>query len=245
VTTEHRTERRPGTEDTHGAPSGRLPVNGSREGHGVANQERVLAEMSHELGNFFHKLYYWSEHLRSSGTGGHADGTGAEMLERTIRNLQDFLKIALEYFAPVQLNPIRMTAADVLSGFIRQLSARFSETPLQIIGRDGLGQADVLIDPGRISQAFELVVRQIAQQLGEASRLTLGLGSVTSDGRSGVEVRIAVEQPAGESPLFRTAQADVEWALAEKLFELHGGGLYRHADGADERGWVIFLAVSG
>src|SRR5262245_2051455 len=24
-------------------------------------EERVLAEISHELGNFFHKLYYWAE----------------------------------------------------------------------------------------------------------------------------------------------------------------------------------------
>ena len=27
-------------------------------------EERVLAEIAHELGNFFHKLYYWAEFLQ-------------------------------------------------------------------------------------------------------------------------------------------------------------------------------------
>ncbi len=30
----------------------------------AATQERVLADIRHELGNFFHKLYYWDDSLQ-------------------------------------------------------------------------------------------------------------------------------------------------------------------------------------
>src|SRR5262245_48718952 len=57
-------------------------TNGSRraasQGAGVAAssegevpavvQEKILAEISHELGNFFHKLYYWSDYLKERPT---------------------------------------------------------------------------------------------------------------------------------------------------------------------------------
>ena len=38
-------------------------------------QEKILAEISHELGNFFHKLYYWSDYLRERPTRKNADST--------------------------------------------------------------------------------------------------------------------------------------------------------------------------
>src|SRR5712691_8808179 len=71
-------------------------------------QERVLAEIRHELGNFFHKLYYWSDYLKEKPVRQPADSTATQMLERTIKNLEDFLKMSLEYFHPTQLAFTRM-----------------------------------------------------------------------------------------------------------------------------------------
>src|SRR5215470_605560 len=51
-----------------------------------ALQEKVLAEISHELGNFFHKLYYWSDFLQDGRARRSPDATATQMLERTIRN---------------------------------------------------------------------------------------------------------------------------------------------------------------
>src|SRR5213593_3522868 len=65
-------------------------------GVSVVVQEKILAESSHELGNFFHKLYYWSDYLKERPTRRNADSTTAQMLERTIKNLEDFLKVSLD-----------------------------------------------------------------------------------------------------------------------------------------------------
>src|SRR3982750_4424563 len=39
------------------------------QGNLVVVQERVLAEIAHELGNFFHKLYYWSDYIKGDAEG--------------------------------------------------------------------------------------------------------------------------------------------------------------------------------
>jgi hypothetical protein len=38
-----------------------LPAPPAPADNGVQAQEKVLAEIVHELGNFFHKLYYWAD----------------------------------------------------------------------------------------------------------------------------------------------------------------------------------------
>src|SRR5262249_61906932 len=45
------------------------------DGHPPAH-DRVLAEISHELGNLFHKLYYWAEFLQER-RGGHPNDAPA------------------------------------------------------------------------------------------------------------------------------------------------------------------------
>src|SRR2546427_7607873 len=59
----------------------------------VVVQEKVLAELAHELGNFFHKLYYWADYLKEQPAPKSADSTAVQMLERTIKNLEEFLKL--------------------------------------------------------------------------------------------------------------------------------------------------------
>ena len=215
------------------------------EASGV-RQERVLSEMSHELGNFFHKLYYWADYLRSEGptSNGNGEGTAAEMLERTIRHLEGFLKIALEYFAPVDVSPMRMTGNDLLESFVARLSTRLCGTSLQIDRPDGAEVPEVLVDPGRTSQALEIAVRHVAQQVGDESRLTVAMRTATYGDRPCIELRVLVEQPAGSSPFFRTAEAGVEWALMEKLFQLHGGGVCEHLVAGQACGFSLFIPVN-
>lgn len=214
----------------------------------AARQERVLSDMSHELGNFFHKLYYWAEYLRNEGPasngGSNGEETAAEMLERTIRHLEGFLKIALEYFAPVDVNPMHMTGDDLLDSFVSRLSTRLCGTTLDVSRPDGTGAPEVLVDPGRTSQALEIAVRHVAQQVGDESRLAVAMRTATYGDRPCVELRVLIEQPAGSSPFFRTAEAGVEWALMEKLFQLHGGGVCEHLVGGQACGFSIFVPVS-
>ncbi len=63
-------------------------------------QEKMVAEITHELGNFFHKLYYWSDYLQEKRARRTQDVTATQMLERTIRNLEDFLKRVARVLPP-------------------------------------------------------------------------------------------------------------------------------------------------
>src|SRR5437867_6116827 len=105
-----------------------------RSDHGtmVLVQEKVLSEIAHELGNFFHKLYYWSDYLKEQPAGAPTESTAAQMLERTIKNLEDFLKVSLDYFHPTRLSLMRMAIPDVVGGLLSQVRAQLNGTPITV-----------------------------------------------------------------------------------------------------------------
>ena len=85
-------------------------------------QERLLGEISHELGNYFHKLYYWAELLREQRPAT-AEPEPAALLEGTIRDLETFLKTALEFFRPISVLPLVMSV-DEMTQSLRTLVTR-------------------------------------------------------------------------------------------------------------------------
>lgn len=209
----------------------------------VLVQEKVLAEISHELGNFFHKLYYWSEYLRDAPARQSVDSTAGEMLERTIRNLEDFLKMSLGYFRPVHLSVVRMGAAEVVEGMLFQARARLNGTPLTVAQESDWRRAEILVDPGQISLAFEIVMRHLTTQIGPESQLGVGFGLGSRRDGPGLEARFRLQAPSEPPPLFRTAEAGVEWAVAERIVALHGGELVMQADDHREKTLIVFLPL--
>ena len=128
----------------------------------IVVQEKVLAEIAHELGNFFHKLYYWSDFLKEKQSRSKsADSTAAQMLERTIKNLEDFLKLALDYVHPTQLSFMRMGVSELLEGLLFQVRAHLNGTPVAVgDDEDWRGaQVQVMVDPSHLSHAFEVAVQ--------------------------------------------------------------------------------------
>jgi len=220
------------------------PEEAPEHGSLVVVQERVLAEISHELGNFFHKLYYWSDYIKSDTEGARkADSTAGHMLERTISNLEDFLKVALEYFYPIRLNFTKTAVSELLDGFMTHLGAHLNGNEVRVF-RDEIGEpSTILIDPSRISQAFRIALHQVHEDLKQGGALTVGLGKVTRRDFPGLEVRLSVEPKVAPSPLFRTAEAGVEWAVAQKLIEMHGGEIVERCDANGRRTVVIFLPL--
>jgi len=210
----------------------------------VVVQEKVLAEIAHELGNFFHKLYYWSDYLKEKPAKS-ADSTAVQMLERTIKNLEDFLKTSLDYFHPTQLSFTRMGVGELLQGFLVQVRAQLNGTPITVSDDDvWRGEdAEVLIDPGHLSRAFEVAVRHLTKQVGPESSVTIGLERSARRDRAGLEVGFQLRQPNEASPLFRTAEAGIEWAVAQKVVALHGGELLERNEGPEAKSLVIFLPL--
>lgn len=231
-----------GSQRTNGAPS--LVGASARSVPADAQQGRVLADMSHELGNLFHRLYYWAEYLRDERAASNGDGTATEMLERTIKHLEEFLKVALEYFTPVEVNTIRVNADDVLTSFVAQLTTRMCGLELDVKRPASAAVAEVLVDPARLSQALEIAVRRVGHCVGEGSGLKVGVDCGTYAQRPAMELRISIKRPSEDSPFFRSAEAGVEWALLEKLMQLHGGGVQQHTPEEEERGFSLFIPTT-
>ncbi len=215
----------------------------AESGSVVLVQEKVLAEISHELGNFFHKLYYWSEYLKDAPARESSDSTAAEMLERTIKNLEDFLKVSLGYFNPTKLVPVAMSVPDVVEGMLFQVRAHVNGTPVAVSHEGDWNGADLLVDPGQVSIAFEVAVRHLAKQMGADSQLRVEFGRSTRRDCAGLEIAFELVNPSEASPLFRTAEAGVEWAVAQRIIALHGGELVEDGGDREAKRLRIFLPL--
>src|SRR5205809_5204007 len=146
----------------------RPPLLRAEHGTPVLVQEKVLAEIAHELGNFFHKLYYWSDYLKQKPAPKSADSTAAQMLERTIKNLEDFLRVSLDYFHPTQLSFTRMGVSELLEGLLFQVRAQLNGTPLTLSDDEGSRREDaqVLIESGHRSSAIGVASRRPRAHVG-------------------------------------------------------------------------------
>ena len=228
-----------------GPLAARPPALRSEHAGAVLVQEKVIAEIAHELGNFFHKLYYWSDYLKEKPARKSADSTAAQMLERTIKNLEDFLRVSLDYFHPTQLSFTRMGVSEVLEGLLFQVRAQLNGTPITL-SDDNVWRredAELLIDPGHLSRAFEVAVRHLTKHVGPESSVTVAIKRSARRDRAGLELDFQLRQPNEASPLFRTAEAGIEWAVAEKVVALHGGELLERNEGTEEKSLVIFLPL--
>ena len=228
-----------------GPLAARPPALRSEHAGAVLVQEKVIAEIAHELGNFFHKLYYWSDYLKEKPARKSADSTAAQMLERTIKNLEDFLRVSLDYFHPTQLSFTRMGVSEVLEGLLFQVRAQLNGTPITL-SDDNVWRredAELLIDPGHLSRAFEVAVRHLTKHVGPESSVTVAIKRSARRDRAGLELDFQLRQPNEASPLFRTAEAGIEWAVAQKVVALHGGELLERNEGPEEKSLVIFLPL--
>jgi hypothetical protein len=210
----------------------------------VVVEDAVLTEISHELGNLFHKLYHWSDYFRSGVPPAATDSSAADMLERTIRNLEDFLKVAFQYFSPIQLNTVHLTVDDLLAGFLSQLSGYANGMPVEVSRPVAWDGAHVLVDLQYISQAFQIAARRITQQPGPHATLHVHVGRGLRGNVPGVELDLAIDRPGDQSGLFRGSQAGIEWAVADRLFEQHGGELEERQTESGTRHLVLFLPLS-
>jgi len=191
-------------------------------------QERLLSEISHELGNYFHKLYYWAELLREQRPA-LADAEPAGLLEQTIRELEAFLKTALEFFRPISVLPTAMSV-DELTKSLRVLLGRHVEPlPLHWQAEVASGAGTVAVDPGRFSFVVDGLVRRL--RAAESTGVTAAVHTYGPDGSDSYALTLTAHGPdrgAGTS-----VAATIEWAIIERVVELHAGSLEASAAGGE------------
>jgi signal transduction histidine kinase len=189
--------------------------------------ERVVADVRHEIGNYFHKLYYWADFLSDSRNGRPGDVTATQMLEETIRGLEDLLHATLEYVRPIAVTPIRMHAREVADGVVRQLATGLPGRTI-VTSIDDTVPTDraVLVDPGRLSQLLGALARRLDAATDDG-RLEI---RVSAELRGTVEV-IAVRASGTAKVVVHSTLTEVEWATAENVARLIGGELAMHDAG--------------
>ncbi len=212
-----------------------MEASGYEPGFGVPD-DRILTEVSHELGNYFHKLHYWIDFVKSeiASTAEEGDQAGLDMLEDTTERLEAFLRMTLEYFTPPRLSFDRIRVDDLVGGIRKRLKGR----SLEAKGLDEHAQTEVMIDVSRMTHVVRTVVDRISATLVEGNALTLKLARSTRGEFDGLELEFF----AGDARVNgATLTSGIEMAVAEKFVQVHGGELFER--GGDHRSLVMFLPL--
>jgi hypothetical protein len=205
-----------------------------RAGLGV-HDDHILGEISHEMGNYFHKLYYWSDYLKNA-----AHDTGelgaVEMLEGTVERLEHFMRMILEYFAPARLCFTKVTAAELIGS----LESLLVGLRMRIEGDevDQVGDTVVMVDASLIAHALRTTCERVASTLLDEPDLVVRVRLARRREYDGIEIEFVAGTASKDATKLMTG---IEMAVAEKFFQMHGGELSER-EGTD-RALVVFLPL--
>lgn len=205
-------------------------------------QEGALSEIQHELGNFFHRLYYWLDRVGEARPGG--DATAPRMLEETVRTLEDFLATTLEYFHPISLTPVRMAAGEVVAGLCARVPDAIATDAPAVDGPHGVPAGTLLVDPARLPEVLVAALRRLVAQAPAGTAVRIGARDGRHAGGAGLALELSLDGDAGRLPAFHDAAAALAWARAQRVAALHGGELAEHTAADGERTVALFLPYS-
>ncbi len=217
-------------------PKPGTPAAEARVGLGIPD-DRVLGEISHELGNYFHRLYYWTDYLRDrarkDGAGG--ETTAVEMLAHTIAGLDEFLRMALEYFAPARLSFSRIAAGDLVAG----LGGRLHGRRFEVVASPRVRETELLVDMSLIGHALRTVCSRVVDTLLDRDRLVVRLRDMRRRDFDGVAIEFLAGPGGGDAARLTRG---VDMAVAEKFVQMHGGEMFEETR-ERRRMVVVFLPI--
>ncbi len=196
----------------------------------VAIRPQVVDNVGHVLGNLFQRIYHLIEQARRT------DPPAADGLVSSTRQLEDFLQLVMDYFSPISLDLQDVEGAEVAQSLARQISGR-SGCRVQVEAKLSEGSR-LRVDPGRLAQAFGLLALRIRKD---------------SAGEEGIELKAVARASSRAAVLavvvprhlvsMRTSESEMDWAVAEKFLELHGGSLRENPAPSGELLWEIVLPL--
>jgi hypothetical protein len=197
--------------------------------------ERVLDDLRHSLGNYFHKLYYWADYLKSGADDLGPEVSPVEMLDRTIQNLDGFLRIALEYFHTPDLACVTLTCEE-LGRSVASVLHSVKANPSVVVARPGVEHWRVAVDPSRFAEAVGIAARQIRAA---ADDQTSVIHATVAPAPAALRVELRLD--GGGAPRPRRQVGVVEWAVAGRLLAAHGGSLESIGEEGAIAGCVIHM----
>ncbi len=189
----------------------------------------VVEHVGHVFGNFFQRIYHLTDQVRDR------DASAAEALSGSIRQLEDFLQLVMDYFSPLPLSLEYVPGIDIAQSLAREISDA-TGCSVKIDGKGSGGR--LLVDPGRLARAFAL----LASHLCHVGSAPVPLDLKTALRQSSRSMALSVKLPA-DVLAKRTAQSEMQWTVAEKVLESHGGALAQHSSPAGEMAWEIVLPL--
>jgi hypothetical protein len=189
----------------------------------------VVERVEHVFGNMFQRIYHLADKAHQH------DRASVELLSASVRELEDFLQLVMDYFSPLPLTLQFVPAIEVAQSLAREISEAVG-CPVRIDGRQATGR--LLVDPGRLVRAFAL----LARQLGRSGNGCLSLEIQTAVRPSSRAIVLTIGVP---SPLISrdSPSTEMQWAVAEKVFESHGGALTQSSTASGEVKWEIVLPL--
>lgn len=211
------------------APAAPEEMSGGDDGQIVVVRPRVVDTVGHVLGNMFQRIYHLIDRTRQGDVAMGAD------LDSSIRRLESFLQLLMDYVSPLGLSLQDVSLGDVAESLAHQLGGAVGQA-LAVEGA-GLGQGRLQVDAGRVTRAFDLLCSQLRPASGPtAVQLT---ATAAGDTRS---LTLVVKIPRG--CLFeRSSESEIRWAVAEKLLEMHGGMLQQSSTVSGDVLWEIMLPL--
>lgn len=217
--------RRGSGSDSRPAPKpGKRSEAAAERGQLMRIDEAVVHDLSHELGNYFHKLYYWTDCIRTGADDLGPDASPTQALDETMHRLQEFLNLALEYFQPAQLNAVRMKVRDVAGALESMLRGENPEATIESSCAADVAEDGLMVDTQRLSTGFRIVARLLGGGGGAGTTLTARIEPATSGRERVASIALSTSGGCPEAAA-RRAQRVVEWAVAARMIELHGGHL--------------------
>jgi hypothetical protein len=191
----------------------------------VGVRPEVIAEAEHAFGNLFHRLRYCVRKLATEGV------ESASVLDATIGELEDVLRLLLDYTSPLAIELRAVEASAVLGSLAAAVAATVALPDV------GLTPARHLnVDPGRLSAAFQLM----GYCLGGAGGREIRSGIEEDESGAWLVVE-GVESPGNG---IATGRAVLAWAVAQKMVEAQGGLLFADPHTAGLR-WSLRLPLVG
>ncbi len=215
-----------------------IPAAGSSEGEGadegqiVIIRPRVVEDVGHVLGNLFQRIYHLISQIRNPENG----AAVVDQLEASTRQLEDFLQLVIDYVSPLYPALQYVAAAEAAQSLARQISDAVG-CPVKVDARLS-AEGQLLVDPGRLARSFGLLAMQLRAQ--PSADQNVEVHAVTRPpGRS---LTLTVHLPHRWLPA-RTTAAEIQWAVAKKFLETHGGTLEEKPAASGEVLWEIVLPL--
>lgn len=208
------------------------PPDGPATGDGqvVVVRPEVLDTVGHVFGNVFQRLYHLIDRV------GETDALTAEELRGSTGRLEGFLQLLMDYISPAVPSLQYVTYTDVAQSFARGLSDAFGGRVRVHVNAPPGGE--LLVDPARLTRAFDLLSSQLQGRSGVDTNQTVMVSLQAAPRWVRLSVTLAADMLGANG-----SDAEMRWAVAAKLIEIHGGTLAQRTTHLGEPEWEITLPL--